>query len=278
MAKVKTINGYEIADETARTNASSALSKANENENKIDDEIETREQQISVLQSSIQGLASGSPKGAYSTTSDLVLDNPDTGVYVVTNDGHVYSWTKDSSQNPIDLGLYQAAQIITDKELEEINEPADANITGQEINSILSELRTGKANYIFPNWENGSILSNGADANSTQTTYPYSIRTVGYKKVSIGKATVKPNGFYVMIFKYSDNSSHTLISHTQWITTDTEYTFDNDGVYRITIYDYVDKNNSSLYWKDIVNIVYKPSTYLTENLEAKHTILDEILK
>ena len=39
----------------------------------------------------IEGLSSGSPKGVYSTTAALVSANPNTGVYVVTADGHIYS-------------------------------------------------------------------------------------------------------------------------------------------------------------------------------------------
>ena len=60
--------------------------------------------------SSIEGLASGSPKGTYATTAALIAANPDTGVYIVTADGHVYSWTKNGS-SAIDLGVYQASDV-----------------------------------------------------------------------------------------------------------------------------------------------------------------------
>lgn len=63
--------------------------------------------------SAIQGLASGSPKGTYATTAALVSANPDTGVYIVTADGHIYSWTKNAS-SAIDLGVYQATSIPDD--------------------------------------------------------------------------------------------------------------------------------------------------------------------
>ena len=36
--------------------------------------------------------------------------NPETGVYIVQEDGHVYSWTK-NSENAIDLGVYQAIKL-----------------------------------------------------------------------------------------------------------------------------------------------------------------------
>ena len=59
------------------------------------------------LQNQIDSLASGSPKGNYATVDALVTANPESGVYVVTENGHIYSWTKDA-ENAIDLGVYQA--------------------------------------------------------------------------------------------------------------------------------------------------------------------------
>lgn len=65
---------------------------------------------ISTLQSEINGLASGSPKGTYGTVAALVSANPETGVYIVTADGHIYSWTQNGS-SAIDLGVYQSTGI-----------------------------------------------------------------------------------------------------------------------------------------------------------------------
>ena len=65
---------------------------------------------VSANTTAIQGLASGAPKGTYETTTALVSANPATGVYIVTNDGHIYSWTKDGS-TPTDLGVYQATEL-----------------------------------------------------------------------------------------------------------------------------------------------------------------------
>lgn len=59
------------------------------------------------LQSQINSLSTGSPKGVYATTEALKTANPDTGVYIVTSDGHIYSWTKNQTGDPIDLGVYQ---------------------------------------------------------------------------------------------------------------------------------------------------------------------------
>lgn len=74
------------------------------------DEMTNRKKADENLQSQINSLASGSPKGNYQTVSALVAANPDTGVYVVIDDGHIYSWTKNGS-NAIDLGVYQATEV-----------------------------------------------------------------------------------------------------------------------------------------------------------------------
>ena len=76
--------------------------------NSKDSTIETKVNQNT---SAIRGLASGSPKGSYATVAALQSANPDTGVYIVTADGHIYSWTKNQSGAPIDLGVYQSTGI-----------------------------------------------------------------------------------------------------------------------------------------------------------------------
>ena len=47
--------------------------------------------QIDTNKQSIRGLASGSPKNVYATVTALTEANPDTGVYIVTANGHIYS-------------------------------------------------------------------------------------------------------------------------------------------------------------------------------------------
>lgn len=61
------------------------------------------------LQNQINSLASGSPKGVYTDAEAIKTTNPETGVYISTSNGHIYSWTKNQSGDPIDLGVYQAA-------------------------------------------------------------------------------------------------------------------------------------------------------------------------
>lgn len=87
--------------------------KANKTE--LESEATVRVNADSNLQNQINSLASGSPKGNYATVDALVTGNPETGVYVVTENGHIYSWTKDA-ENAIDLGVYQATG-VSDKEI-----------------------------------------------------------------------------------------------------------------------------------------------------------------
>lgn len=58
----------------------------------------------------VQGLSTGSPKGTYVDVSSLISANPDTGVYIITSNGHIYSYTK-GSNTAIDLGIYQSTGI-----------------------------------------------------------------------------------------------------------------------------------------------------------------------
>ena len=92
-------------------NFKNLLDYINENDNQIDN---LKNSNIS-LSNQIKSLSSGSPKGTYASVEALETANPETGVYVVTENGHIYSWTKDVD-SAIDLGVYQATS-INDKEI-----------------------------------------------------------------------------------------------------------------------------------------------------------------
>lgn len=80
------------------------------NTTNISNEMITRANAVTNLQSQINGLASGSPKGSYANAAAIVTANPDTGVYIAQDNGHIYSWTKNDS-NVIDLGVYQGSTV-----------------------------------------------------------------------------------------------------------------------------------------------------------------------
>lgn len=69
--------------------------------------IEEQNGRISNIFNIVQSVVPGTPKGVYERIEDLRSANPDTGTYIITANGHIYSWTKNAS-NPIDLGVYQA--------------------------------------------------------------------------------------------------------------------------------------------------------------------------
>lgn len=92
--------------------------------------------------SAIQGLASGSPKGSYETVAALVSANPKTGVYIISENGHIYSWEKDNS-NAIDLGVYQATAISNGSiESEKMSDNLKSllNLNYESINTLEWEL------------------------------------------------------------------------------------------------------------------------------------------
>ena len=83
---------------------------------KLNSDNNTNKNSILQLRSSVSGLASGSPKGYYTTEANLISANPATGVYIITSTGHIHSWTKNDSSS-IDLGVYQAAENSDDLEI-----------------------------------------------------------------------------------------------------------------------------------------------------------------
>lgn len=85
------------------------------NTTNISNEIAIRANAVTNLQSQINGLASGSPKGSYANAAAIVTANPDTGVYIAQDNGHIYSWVKNGS-NAIDLGIYQAVEVDIESE------------------------------------------------------------------------------------------------------------------------------------------------------------------
>ena len=147
-------------------------------------ELETTK---SNLQNQIDSLASGSPKGNYATVDALVTANPETGVYVVTENGHIYSWTKDAG-SAIDLGVYQATEI------------ADNSINYKKVtdNLLLKQnLKYSPSYYNAQKFlqnkdlalEYGSVVGNNGNNNYSDNK---TVRTRTYFKTS-GKVLFIPN-------------------------------------------------------------------------------------
>ena len=133
----------------------------NKMEARITNEEDDRKKTLEDIQKQVNGLASGSPKGTFETKSALETANPETGVYVITEDGHIYSWNKDGSA-AIDLGLYQATKFETDKSLTLPDKVADAKVVGDKINSYFKKVNEFDYNNSFLNQSitnDGSLVS-----------------------------------------------------------------------------------------------------------------------
>ena len=102
----------DITSGTGASNLANYISINDANVSNLKIQTLNLDSKINNNTSAISSLASGSPKGTYATTAALVNANPETGVYIITNNGHIYSWTKNDS-TPIDLGVYQAASFET---------------------------------------------------------------------------------------------------------------------------------------------------------------------
>lgn len=53
-------------------------------------------------------------KGAYNNISDLINANPESGIYIINENGHIYEWTKDGTDT-IDLGYYLPKNLIAEE-------------------------------------------------------------------------------------------------------------------------------------------------------------------
>lgn len=93
-------------------------------------------------QQTVSTLASGSPKGVYETAAALKSSNPATGVYIATGNGHIYSWTKNQSGDPVDLGVYQSTSFQNefDALMNNIN-LAKGKLYGNKINAYAIDYR-----------------------------------------------------------------------------------------------------------------------------------------
>ena len=126
--------------------------------NSINSQIDDLQDNNTSLSNQIKSLSSGSPKGSYATVSALKSANPETGVYVIQENGHLYSWTKNAN-DAIDLGVYQATEIgegtINESNLENtlkslINEiPNNSDFREDVSERALSENRFNENTFMY---------------------------------------------------------------------------------------------------------------------------------
>ena len=117
---------------------------------------------ISNLESEINSVASGSPAGVYSTVSALTTADPNHNkIYLVTENGHWYYYNNGWQ----DGGIYQAAEIITDKTLLIDDKAADAYITGKHIHDLLTIIEPGNL------FDKSTVTSNSSLNQNTGNTF-----------------------------------------------------------------------------------------------------------
>lgn len=177
---------------------------------------------INTLQQSVQGLASGSPKGSYAAVSALVSANPETGVYVIQENGHIYSWTKNASE-AIDLGLYQSA-LINEKYFENY-------VSYDSIHGLVD-----KTEYGFISTNLGSI---------TNSSIYY---TTDYIRVWSGNTYLCLGNIRKFLF-YSNDKNPITGSYIDEKKLNYTFTANQDGFIRVTFY-----VNVGQYHNNIINI------------------------
>ena len=65
---------------------------------------------ISNINQKVNDITSGTPIAPYSTIEELKQANPNSGIYLVTSNGHIYYWNK-TEQTTEDLGVYNGLNI-----------------------------------------------------------------------------------------------------------------------------------------------------------------------
>lgn len=74
-------------------------------------------------------------KGAYNNISDLINANPESGIYIINENGHIYEWTKDGTDT-IDLGYYLPKNLIAEEAQERKNKDDELQ---RKLNSIFCD-------------------------------------------------------------------------------------------------------------------------------------------
>lgn len=217
MSQTTNLGLFKHDNPATNTNAFDVKSALNDNWDKIDEEVGDIDNNINIienilnseiasrqvdtenLQNQINSLASGSPKGVYDTLNNLISNNPDTGVYIITENGHIYSWTKNGN-NAIDLGIYRTS--VADKSISLDGEPAEST----SVKSALKNLNY--LNKSFLTDEDFSIsgaIMNGTSI--TQVEYWYStdyINIAGYSTLMILTGKNEP-GVFVWLYDKDKN-------------------------------------------------------------------------
>ena len=186
--------------------------------NSINSQINDLQDNNTSLSNQIKSLSSGSPKGSYATVSALKSANPETGVYIIQEDGHIYSWTKNGN-DAIDLGVYQATEIEDDTiDTKKIKDNAivyekigDKYLTAIEDNFKKNNLYSIDNSKVLE----GSVVTPTVDSSFVADSYghgvaipfSYSIDFSKKKFLFFNKLNITKNGYIIIgIIKIDDLS------------------------------------------------------------------------
>lgn len=165
------------------------INENNINIHNLQNETLSLNNQVITNTSAIQGLASGSPKGTYATTTALINANPATGVYIITENGHIYSWTKNAS-SAVDLGVYQSVGIAENSvEYEHLDEA----------------IKNGISNIIDLQWYQGTILSENGSLNNSGDrirAFIYNPKRSFYVEV--------PSDYFITVLSFNKNTGSVI--------------------------------------------------------------------
>lgn len=239
--------------------------------NKVDNEI-------SAIETKVNSLASGSPKGVYTDAEALKTANPETGVYIATGNGHIYSWTKNQSGDPIDLGVYQAPE-----NSDTVNELVDEMKSRKYYvtNKFDECTRVGGGAYYFKDSLKSGYLKNihvfsPQDDNNFRLTVWLPDRTTKlfeiYKTLSAGENIIDINknigegyyfGFHAIKLYYSTNDLTNAVCNNE-----TDFQNENfNQSYGFKVYFEYSNWNYQNYGRIIKNDDFDTIYIDTENLE-----------
>ena len=192
------------------TNVENELDKLNNENNSKATRINNLEKEDIDLQNQIKSLASGSPKGSYMTVSELINANPNTGVYIIQENGHIYSWTKNQSSDPIDLGIYQSTGI------------ADNSIGYNHLNESAKRIFNNNLYLIKGKKLDAQGQLEDSNAHYTLSDYIYIDNTNNYvgladesknhKKLSIGIRFYDENKNFLFTYNAPDKATPQIFS------------------------------------------------------------------
>ena len=248
------------ASDTQHTNAISTLNTS------LNNEISNRTSAVSILQSQVSSLASGSPAGIYTTVTDLTSADPDhSKIYVVTADGHWYYYNNGWQ----DGGTYQSTKI--DK-----NDPIIAEISNdlyyQDWKLIEITKREGYFAYV-----NGQTSDTGSNGVLSQYTAYYCSNTIpvnGGDKFKIsGYSRVNTPLCVFYDENYKENNTARRASYVNYygtISTATQH-IDEEITIPATVKYMIVNNTATIYqWKNLSNIE-KVNNDLTNEIHEQTT-------